>query len=83
MPRIASVWGTNPNRFNPEFVISPPGSAVEGKPIAAWGGDLQNWKAKFTAAQGSPWGDPNGSQATAHQDGPIWFIAGSPANRDV
>ncbi len=56
--------------------IFPPGSTVQGKPIAEWTGEFWEWLASIDSSQ-DPRGDPTGELARINNDGPVFFIAGT------
>ncbi len=68
---IPSVVTTN---YNPGVI--PPHAKIKGKTYGDWGAEWWKWALRVPISQ-SPIMDPNGTDGSRNQHGPIWFLAGT------
>jgi hypothetical protein len=63
--------------LEPGYTILEPGSVVEGRSVAEWTQEWWTWVLQ-SPADANPVEDPTGAFANQNNDGPVFFIAGTP-----
>lgn len=64
-------------------VIVPPDQAVAGKSYAEWTVSFEQWGLAIPWDAHHPWRDKTGANAFRGQSGPLWFLGGGVATRQV